>query len=100
MQRLIGLVFAGALRVVGSHFSKGDLQGACANLGLPVHIFEWNAATESSGIARDAGYLVRPDGHVALAPRNADQVREPDRALAAASSIQQPKKDGGAIEVR
>jgi hypothetical protein len=46
---------------------KGDLNDACANQGLPIHVFEWNAATESSGFLRDAAYLVRPDGHVALA---------------------------------
>jgi hypothetical protein len=35
--------------------------------GLPVHSFDWNEEARSAGFARDAVYLVRPDGHVALA---------------------------------
>jgi 2-polyprenyl-6-methoxyphenol hydroxylase-like FAD-dependent oxidoreductase len=46
---------------------KRSFETACGRLGLPVHRFEWNKATETSGFARDAAYLVRPDGHVALA---------------------------------
>jgi hypothetical protein len=32
-----------------------------------VHGFSWSAACEKAGLARDASYLVRPDGYVALA---------------------------------
>ncbi|MFZ6648193.1 FAD-dependent monooxygenase [Undibacterium sp. TJN25] len=36
-------------------------------LGLAVHTFAWNAAAAQAGLQRDAAYLIRPDGHVALA---------------------------------
>ena len=29
--------------------------------------FDWDEAAEQAGFERDAAYLVRPDGHVALA---------------------------------
>jgi 2-polyprenyl-6-methoxyphenol hydroxylase-like FAD-dependent oxidoreductase len=39
---------------------------ACEELGLEHHAFAWRAAVARSGLARDATYLVRPDGYVAL----------------------------------
>jgi 2-polyprenyl-6-methoxyphenol hydroxylase-like FAD-dependent oxidoreductase len=44
-----------------------ELATACRALGLPVHTFTWSEAADNGGIQRDAAYLVRPDGHVALA---------------------------------
>ena len=41
----------------------GDL---CASRGLQMNIFPWTKDAERAGLARDAMYLVRPDGHVAL----------------------------------
>ena len=38
-----------------------------ADLGLPLHSFDWRDAAEAAGFKRDAAYLVRPDGFVALA---------------------------------
>jgi 2-polyprenyl-6-methoxyphenol hydroxylase-like FAD-dependent oxidoreductase len=38
-----------------------------ARLGLQVEELDWSAAAERAGLARDAMYLVRPDGYVALA---------------------------------
>ena len=40
-----------------------DLKKTCGDLGLPIHIFPW----EKAGLKKDALYLVRPDGYVALA---------------------------------
>ncbi|HEV3330087.1 MAG TPA: FAD-dependent monooxygenase [Bryobacteraceae bacterium] len=40
---------------------------ACRELRLPVHVFRWSDEANSAGIERDAVYLVRPDGYVALA---------------------------------
>ena len=40
-------------------------------LGLPVHAFEWTKRADAAGLERDAAYLVRPDGDVALAARDA-----------------------------
>lgn len=43
------------------------LRDAMQRLGLPVHVFPWTAAADEAGLRRDALYLVRPDGYVALA---------------------------------
>lgn len=40
---------------------------ACRGLGLPIHGFPWSDAGKTAGLKRDAAYLIRPDGHVALA---------------------------------
>jgi 2-polyprenyl-6-methoxyphenol hydroxylase-like FAD-dependent oxidoreductase len=48
------------------------LRGACAGLGLPLHVFPWSAAHGAAGLERDALYLLRPDTYVALADRAAD----------------------------
>lgn len=53
------------LHVTGKPASALDTQAAA--LGLPVHRFEWTAAAQHAGFADGAAYLVRPDGHVALA---------------------------------
>lgn len=42
-------------------------RAALAPTGVPLHVFAWNEAAKAAGLARDAVYLVRPDGHVALA---------------------------------
>lgn len=49
-----------------------ELRIMAARLGLPIHGFEWSAAAEQAGLKRDALYLIRPDGHVALAAENQD----------------------------
>jgi len=43
------------------------LAAACTSLHLPLHVFDWDGAVDRAGLARDALYLIRPDGHVALA---------------------------------
>ena len=40
---------------------------ACPRAGLPVHAFGWRDAAGAAGLARDAAYLVRPDGYVGWA---------------------------------
>ena len=35
-------------------------------LGLPVNQFPWSELTEQAGLAKDAVYLLRPDGHIAM----------------------------------
>ena len=59
------------------------LASACRLRGLPLHVFPWTRNTAHAGFARDASYLVRPDGHVALA----DPLHDPahlERYLASA----------------
>lgn len=47
---------------------------AAEQLGLPVRRFGWSKAAHDAGVGRGGAYLVRPDGYVALALENADQV--------------------------
>ena len=42
------------------------LQALSAREKIPLHVFAWQAAMKPSGLRRDAVYLVRPDGYVAL----------------------------------
>lgn len=54
------------------------LASACESMRLPLHVFAWSEAADRAGLARDAAYLIRPDGHVALAAggtTNAESVR-------------------------
>ncbi|HEY2475313.1 MAG TPA: FAD-dependent monooxygenase [Candidatus Cybelea sp.] len=44
-----------------------DVSACCARLSVALAQFPWNRDAERAGFARDAGYLVRPDGYVALA---------------------------------
>jgi 2-polyprenyl-6-methoxyphenol hydroxylase-like FAD-dependent oxidoreductase len=46
-------------------------QGA-RDAGIAMHEFRWSERAQQLGIARDAAYLVRPDGHVALADPGQD----------------------------
>ncbi len=50
------------------------LVAATENLGLRLYRFPWSDTAEAAGVCRDAAYLVRPDGYVALALQNADQI--------------------------
>lgn len=43
------------------------LREACAEWGLSLHAFAWTPEMGRAGLARDAVYLVRPDGYVAYA---------------------------------
>ena len=38
-----------------------------AACGLPLHEFAWTNEARKAGLAKDAVYLIRPDGYVALA---------------------------------
>jgi 2-polyprenyl-6-methoxyphenol hydroxylase-like FAD-dependent oxidoreductase len=46
--------------------APADLIQAAAGRSLPLHQFAWQASMEATGLSRDAAYLVRPDGYVAL----------------------------------
>jgi 2-polyprenyl-6-methoxyphenol hydroxylase-like FAD-dependent oxidoreductase len=39
----------------------------CERRALPLHVLAWNAAARRAGLKRNGLYLVRPDGHIALA---------------------------------
>ena len=59
------------------------LAEAAAALGVAAEVFDWNAAAQRAGFGSDAAYLVRPDGHVALAMAEQD----PGKLLAFAADI-------------
>jgi len=40
---------------------------ACQQRNLTLHAFRWRSDTGRAGLVHGALYLVRPDGHVALA---------------------------------
>jgi 2-polyprenyl-6-methoxyphenol hydroxylase-like FAD-dependent oxidoreductase len=44
-----------------------DLRTVCDERKLPLHTFPWRAELSRTGVQRDAAYLVRPDGYIALA---------------------------------
>jgi 2-polyprenyl-6-methoxyphenol hydroxylase-like FAD-dependent oxidoreductase len=43
-----------------------DLAAWCRQAGMPLHRFDWSQTCYDVGLARDAVYLVRPDGYLAL----------------------------------
>jgi hypothetical protein len=44
-----------------------DIEALCDARKLPLHVFPWDRQAARTGLQRDAVYLVRPDGYVALA---------------------------------
>src|SRR6266849_7063620 len=52
-----------------------ELIALCAARGLPLHVFSWRPAIARAGLTRNAAYLVRPDGYVALAEPEASAAR-------------------------
>jgi len=52
--------------------AQAALRDTAARHQIPLHVFAWNATTRAAGLSKDAAYLVRPDGHVALADSKQD----------------------------
>jgi 2-polyprenyl-6-methoxyphenol hydroxylase-like FAD-dependent oxidoreductase len=44
----------------------------CNGFGLPLHVFPWTESAKKAGLQQGAAYLIRPDGHVALASSKQD----------------------------
>ncbi len=44
-----------------------EIKAVCDERKLPLHIFPWHPEIGRTGLQRNAVYLLRPDGHVALA---------------------------------
>jgi 2-polyprenyl-6-methoxyphenol hydroxylase-like FAD-dependent oxidoreductase len=55
-----------------------EMRDGCARRGLPLHVFPYDDAMRHAGLRRNAAYLLRPDGYVAMA--------EPDGKAAAVES--------------
>jgi 2-polyprenyl-6-methoxyphenol hydroxylase-like FAD-dependent oxidoreductase len=64
--------------------AKAELETACQDGKLSLHVFPWCEAARRNGLRRNAIYLVRPDGYVALAD-------EGGSALAVLSYLQKRK---------
>lgn len=47
--------------------APSDVRAVCYERRLPLHVFPWRPEMDHTGLLRDATYLVRPDGYVALA---------------------------------
>jgi 2-polyprenyl-6-methoxyphenol hydroxylase-like FAD-dependent oxidoreductase len=56
--------------------ASSELLAVCSNRNLPLHVFPWLRNMAQAGLRRNAAYLIRPDGYVALAERegNADAI--------------------------
>src|SRR6266700_3479158 len=52
-----------------------ELTALCSARGLPLHVFSWRATIARAGLTRNAAYLVRPDGYVALAEPEASAAK-------------------------
>jgi hypothetical protein len=48
-----------------------ELRATCAARKLPLEVFRWRPHMSGAGLQRNAAYLVRPDGYVALADGDA-----------------------------
>jgi 2-polyprenyl-6-methoxyphenol hydroxylase-like FAD-dependent oxidoreductase len=47
--------------------ATSELQALSVEQKLPLHMFPWRAEMKRAGLRRDALYLIRPDGYVAVA---------------------------------
>jgi hypothetical protein len=47
--------------------ADADLRIACREFQLPLHVFAWSDNVREAGLERNALYIVRPDGYIALA---------------------------------
>ena len=61
-----------------------EIQAVCAQRTLALHVFPWRLEMGRAGLRRNAVYLVRPDGYVALA--------DPEHRASAITSYSQTRK--------
>jgi hypothetical protein len=47
-----------------------EIETVCRERQLPLHVFPWRSEMRRAGLERNAVYVVRPDGYVALASAN------------------------------
>jgi hypothetical protein len=52
-----------------------SVRETCVELRLPLHVFAWQPRMRQTGLKSTALYLIRPDGHIALADPHADPKR-------------------------
>ncbi len=49
--------------------AQPEIRRLCDERSLPLHVFPWSPKAARAGLGRNAVYLLRPDGYVALADR-------------------------------
>ena len=54
--------------------ASAALQSLCAERHLPVHVFPWNKNFGKAGFAKNAAYLLRPDGYIGLVTSEPEQL--------------------------
>ena len=47
--------------------ASAEIRTLCEERKMPLHVFPWGPEVDRAGLGRDAVYLVRPDGYVAMA---------------------------------
>jgi hypothetical protein len=47
--------------------ASAEMKHFCAEKKLPLHVFAWQPAMGRAGLQRDAVFLLRPDGYIAVA---------------------------------
>jgi 2-polyprenyl-6-methoxyphenol hydroxylase-like FAD-dependent oxidoreductase len=47
--------------------APAEIRALCEGRKLPLHVFRWRPEMDQAGLQRDAVYLLRPDGYVAMA---------------------------------
>lgn len=55
--------------------ASSDLVRACGHRGVALEVFPWTEEAACAGFDRDAAYLVRPDGYVAVACNAGEEER-------------------------
>jgi 2-polyprenyl-6-methoxyphenol hydroxylase-like FAD-dependent oxidoreductase len=61
--------------VLALWLARLGIRARVSERNVPLRAFPWGERPEEVGLARGAGYLVRPDGYVALAGSGADVAR-------------------------
>jgi 2-polyprenyl-6-methoxyphenol hydroxylase-like FAD-dependent oxidoreductase len=51
------------------------LQAMCDSRGLQLEIFPWNSGAQAADLKKNAAYVVRPDGYIAIAVDDADPAK-------------------------
>ena len=78
-----------------------EIVDCCDRRGIALHEFGWQDAMGKAGLARDAVYLVRPDGYVACADASASAARLAafleDRELKALDTVAGNGRPAGAM---
>jgi hypothetical protein len=47
----------------------------CDSRGLQLEIFPWNSGAQAADLKKNAAYVVRPDGYIAIAVDDADPAK-------------------------